>query len=82
MFRPPPGSPDPRPLLVIADRRGQVRCWDTIRKWPYMRDVLALCSTSMPQEYLTYLNERGIGTIVAGDDHIDMRAALESLNRQ
>ena len=73
---------DPRPLLVIADSRGRVRCWDNIRKWPYMRDVLALCSSSTPQEYIGYLKDRRIGTIVAGDDHIDMRDALEVLNRE
>ena len=82
MFRPPDGSPDPRPLLVIADSRGRVRCWDAIRKWPYMRDVLALCSSSTPQEYRDYLRERSIGAIVAGDTHIDMRAALEALNQE
>ncbi len=73
--------PIPRPLLVIADSRGRVRCWDAIRKWPYMRDVLALCSTSTPQQYRDYLRERKIGAIVAGDDHIDMRPALEALNK-
>jgi len=73
---------DPRPLLVIADSRGMVRCWDAIRKWPYMRDVLALCSSSTPQEYLGYLADRRIGTVIAGEDRIDMRAALEALNRQ
>lgn len=83
IFTPPEGSrSDPRPLLVIADSRGQVRCWDAIRKWPYMRDVLALCSASTPQDYLSYLSDRRIGTIVAGDDRIDLRAALEALNRK
>jgi len=81
MFRPPDGLPDPRPLLVIADSRGRVRCWDAIRKWPYMRDVLALCSFSTPQEYLDFLRDGKIGTVVTGDDHIDMRTALDKLNR-
>lgn len=81
MFAPPPGQPDPRPLLVIADSRGQVRCWDAIRKWPYMRDVLALCSRATPREYLEYLKERRINTIVTGTERISMREALEALNR-
>ena len=81
MFRPPDGTPDPRPLLVIADSRGRVRCWDAIRKWPYMRDVLVLCSQSTPREYLDYLGERKIGIVITGSDRIDMRAALETLNR-
>jgi 2,5-diamino-6-(ribosylamino)-4(3H)-pyrimidinone 5'-phosphate reductase len=82
IFRPPEGGPDPRPLLVIADSRGRVRCWDAIRTWPYMRDVLAFCSSSTPQDYLAYLAERKITAIVAGDDRIDMRNALAELNRQ
>jgi 2,5-diamino-6-(ribosylamino)-4(3H)-pyrimidinone 5'-phosphate reductase len=83
VFTPPKDvKADPRPLLVIADSRGKVRCWDAIRKWPYMRDLLALCSSSTPKEYLSYLADRRIGTIVAGDDRIDMRAALEMLNRK
>jgi 2,5-diamino-6-(ribosylamino)-4(3H)-pyrimidinone 5'-phosphate reductase len=28
MFTPPEGAKDTRPLLVIADSRGRVRCWD------------------------------------------------------
>lgn len=81
MFVPPAGQPDPRPLLVIADSRGQVRCWDAIRKWPYMRDVLALCSRATPGDYLEFLKEHHIKTIVAGDERVNMREALEVLNR-
>lgn len=80
-FTPPENAgTDPRPLLVIADSRGRVRCWDATRRWPYMRDLLALCSLSTPPEYLNYLADRRIGTIIAGDDRIDMRSALEALN--
>ena len=83
IFTPPEDAKtDPRPLLVIADSRGRVRCWDAIRKWPYMRDILALCSLSTPQEYLTYLADRRISTVIAGDDRIDFRSALEELNRK
>jgi 2,5-diamino-6-(ribosylamino)-4(3H)-pyrimidinone 5'-phosphate reductase len=83
LFRPPETTEsDPRPLLVIADSRGRVRCWDAIRKWPYMRDVLALCSSSTAPEYLSYLAEKQIGTIIAGEDRIDMRSALGALNAQ
>jgi len=82
IFTPPEGQPDPRPLLVIADSRGQVRCWDAIRKWPYMRDVLALCSESTPQEYLDYLAGEKIRTVIAGRDRIDMRAGMEALEAE
>jgi 2,5-diamino-6-(ribosylamino)-4(3H)-pyrimidinone 5'-phosphate reductase len=80
MFTPHEGAEDSRPLLVIADSRGRVRCWDAIRRWPYMRDHLAFCSASTPKEYLDYLTERKITAIIAGDDRIDMRAAFTTLN--
>jgi len=31
IFTPPADRPDPRPLMVIADSRGRVRCWETLR---------------------------------------------------
>jgi len=82
MFTPPEDTEDTRPLLVIADSRGKVRCWDAIHTWPYMRDILAFCSSTTPKEYLDYLAERKINAIIAGSDRIDMREALAELNRQ
>ncbi len=82
MFRPPEGAKDTRPLLVIADSRGRIRCWDAIRRWPYMRDLLAFCSSATPGEYFSYLEKQKVAAIVAGNDRIDMREALEMLNRQ
>lgn len=82
MFTPPEGAKDTRPLLVIADSRGRVRCWDAIRRRPYMRDLVAFCSSSTPEEYLSYLEDQKIAAIVAGTDRIDMRKALEMLNKK
>ncbi|HNQ30843.1 MAG TPA: RibD family protein [Methanolinea sp.] len=82
LFTPREGAEDTRPLLVIADSRGRVRCWDAIRTWPYMRDLLAFCSAATPKEYLVYLAERKIDAIIAGGDRIDMRQALDQLNRR
>ena len=75
-------DPDPRPLMVVVDSRGKIRCWDTLKTWPYMRDLVALCSTTTPVEYLEYLKEKRICTIIAGNDQVDMRAALEELHRR
>jgi 2,5-diamino-6-(ribosylamino)-4(3H)-pyrimidinone 5'-phosphate reductase len=82
IFRPPEGTNDTRPLMVIADSRGRVRCWDAIRRWPYMRDLLAFCSSATPKDYFSYLEEQKIPAIVAGKDRIDMREALEMLSFQ
>ena len=81
VFEPPKrDSDDSRPLLVVPDSRGRVRNWHQLRKWPYWRDMVALCSHSTPRSYLDYLQKRHIGYIVAGDDHVDLRVALEELN--
>jgi len=82
MFTPPPGTPDPRPLMVVADSRGRIRCWELLRKWPYVRDFVALCSSSTPHEYGDYLASCGIHQVIAGDRQVDMRLALEKLSEQ
>ena len=68
------------PLLVVVDSRGQVRTWSQIKKEPYWRDALAVCSHSTPQDHLDYLRQRRVETIVEGDDRVDLRAALEELH--
>jgi 2,5-diamino-6-(ribosylamino)-4(3H)-pyrimidinone 5'-phosphate reductase len=72
-------SEDKRPLLVIPDSRGRIRTWHYLKKLPYWRNWIALCSEKTPREYLDYLKKRHIDHIVAGDDHVDLRSALEDL---
>ncbi len=80
-FEPPQKDPDDhRALLVVPDSRGRVRCWHYLKALPYWRGFVSLCSRTTPKEHLDYLKKRHIDCIVAGDDHIDMRAALEELN--
>jgi 2,5-diamino-6-(ribosylamino)-4(3H)-pyrimidinone 5'-phosphate reductase len=82
MFTPPAGEPDPCPIMVIADSRGQIRCWDTLLRWPYFRGGVALCSESTPKAHTEYLAASRVPVIVAGDEHIDMKLALGELYRQ
>ena len=80
-FEPPQKDPnDPRPLLIVPDSRGRVRSWHALRQAPYWRDHIALCSEATPQEYFEYLDAQHFEYIVAGRDHVDLRAALEELN--
>lgn len=82
-FAPPEESPgDKRPLLVVPDSRGRVRCWHALRKAGFWRDVVALCSRGTPRRYFDYLKKRHIDCIVAGNDHVDMRSALRRLNHR
>lgn len=72
---------DNRPILVIPDSRGRIQVWHYLRSLPYWRHFIALCSQSTPEGYLQYLKERHIDYILAGRDHVDLRAALEELHR-
>jgi 2,5-diamino-6-(ribosylamino)-4(3H)-pyrimidinone 5'-phosphate reductase len=76
------GSNGDRPLLVVPDSRGRLRQWDRIRQWPYWRDGVVLCSRTTPQAHLRYLESQNIDHILAGDDHVDLRAALQELNHR
>ncbi len=78
---PPPCDPaDPRPLAAVVDSRGRNRLWNYWRRQPYWRDVVALCSHSTPPAFLDSLRDKRVDPIVAGDDHVDLRAALHELN--
>jgi 2,5-diamino-6-(ribosylamino)-4(3H)-pyrimidinone 5'-phosphate reductase len=78
---PSPAAPnDTRPLLVVPDSRGRLRKWRGIREMPYWRGAVAFCSRSTPQEYLENLIKWHVPYLMAGDDHVDLGAALELLN--
>jgi 2,5-diamino-6-(ribosylamino)-4(3H)-pyrimidinone 5'-phosphate reductase len=80
-YEPPErAADDPRPLLVVVDSRGRFLYWQQIRREPYWRDAVALCSHSTPQTYLDYLQKSHIEYILAGDDRVDLRGALEELS--
>jgi 2,5-diamino-6-(ribosylamino)-4(3H)-pyrimidinone 5'-phosphate reductase len=71
---------DKRTYLVVPDSKGRVRHWHFLKKAPFWKGFIALCSRSTPKDYLDYLGKRHIEHIIAGEDHVDMREALEKLN--
>ena len=73
---------DKRPLLVVPDSKGQIRIWSEVRRMPYIRDILVLCSRSTPQDYLDFLDERFIPYMIVGYERPDLKTALEELNLQ
>lgn len=83
---PPPGSAPPppvdgtKPLLAVVDSRGRVASWRFWRAQPYWRGAVALCATSTPRAYVESLPEKGVEVIEAGDERVDLRAALEQLH--
>ncbi len=74
---------DKRPWWIIADSRGILQCLMHVhRRSGYAKDIIILVSNSTPKAYLDYLKERNYDFIVAGSDHVDLRLALEELNKR
>jgi 2,5-diamino-6-(ribosylamino)-4(3H)-pyrimidinone 5'-phosphate reductase len=78
--RPEKGAGCPRRLLVVVDSRGRVRNWSFLKKQPYWRGVVVLCSRGTSPSYLKYLEREDVAYIVTGEEHVHLRAALEELN--
>ena len=69
-----------RPIHAIVDSKGKIKNWETIRRQPWWRGYVSLCSEETPRTHLEYLKELGIECIVAGKQNVDLRTALEELN--
>jgi len=70
---------DRRPLLIVADSRGRVRCWSMLLSAGLWRDGIALCSRRTPARHIEYLRRRGVSRIVAGEKDIDLAKAFALL---
>ncbi len=71
-----------KPLLIVPDSKGRVTRLHLLKKQPYWRDVIALCSSATPRSFLEYLYESKIEYIISGEDHVDFSSAFEILNTQ
>lgn len=84
--RPPPGTEgllrEPRPLLVVPDRRGRLRNWRLLQREPWWRDVAALGCGSTPPSHREYLNRRQVPFLEAGQETLNLPLALELLAEQ
>ena len=80
-FKPIVEPDDDRPLWVIADSRGILQgLLHVHRSSGYAKDIIVLVTKKTPKSYLDYLAERHYDLILAGDDYVDYRLALEALN--
>lgn len=78
----PPAQAAPRrtgPWLVIVDSRARLTRLSWLRGQPYWRDVLVLCSHATPAKHLNRLRRLQVEHVLAGDDHVDLAAALHTL---
>jgi len=68
------------PYMVVADSRGRFHHWRAMQVQPFWRETVALCSQATPKEYLQELEGARVPYILAGEEKIDFRRALEELN--
>ena len=73
------GASPNAPLLAAVDSHGRLPGIGLLRDQPYWRDVIALCSNSTSPAHLESLRAAGVATIVAGEERVDLRRALEEL---
>jgi 2,5-diamino-6-(ribosylamino)-4(3H)-pyrimidinone 5'-phosphate reductase len=70
------------PLWIITDSRGRLQgMLHTCRRFEYCRDVIVLVSDSTPESYLIHLQERNYRFLKTGNSRIDIKEALDQLNR-
>ncbi|HEY3296338.1 MAG TPA: RibD family protein [bacterium] len=74
------GAHDERPLLVIPDSRGRVRCWEHLLKQSYWRGGVALMSMATPPAHCEYLSKKNVVCVIAGKEQVDLKSALETLH--
>ncbi len=71
---------DKKPIWVISDSRGKLKgLLHVYRRSCYCRDVIILVTNKTPKDYIDYLKERNYNMIVAGEEKVDFRAALDKL---
>jgi 2,5-diamino-6-(ribosylamino)-4(3H)-pyrimidinone 5'-phosphate reductase len=77
-----PMDGDTRPILVVPDSRGRVRCWRGLRASGYWKGFVSIGTSNTPKAHLKYLEAAGVEFLQAGDRRVDLRSALEQLRRR
>src|SRR3990170_5486487 len=69
------------PYWAILDTKGILKgLLHACRRFEFCRDVVVLISETTPKEYVSYLEKRNYDYFVVGDEHVDLRQALELLS--
>jgi 2,5-diamino-6-(ribosylamino)-4(3H)-pyrimidinone 5'-phosphate reductase len=70
-----------RPFWVLSDSKGKLKgLLHVYRRSCYCKDVIVIVTNKTPEDYINYLKERNYNIIVAGEESIDFRAALDKLS--
>lgn len=72
---------DRRPVSIIVDSRGNLKgLLHIFRRMEYTKDVIVLISPNTPRDYISYLEERDYEYVMSGDEHVNLRKALEEVS--
>ena len=77
---PPPQKEPNLQRLLVVDSRGRLRCWRQIQQTEWWGEVTLLCSHATPSDYVEFVKDLGVDVIIAGEEKVDLRAALEETN--
>lgn len=69
----------PGSILVVPDSRGRVKCWGFLQRAGLWGRYVSLASDATPAGHIAYLERRGVEVVRAGEDRVDLAAALETL---
>jgi len=71
------------PWWIVVDSRGRLKgMLHTCRRFEFCRDVILLVSESTPADYLMHLKERNYSFIIAGQDKVDLKFAIDRLREK
>ena len=74
---PPPEKAPGMQRHLVVDSRGRLRCWRQMQQSEWWGEVTLLCSHATPPDTIEAVKRLGVDVIIEGQDHVDLRAALE-----
>jgi 2,5-diamino-6-(ribosylamino)-4(3H)-pyrimidinone 5'-phosphate reductase len=77
---PPPEKAPGLQRLLVVDSQGRLRCWRQMQQSEWWGEVTLLSSHATPPDYVEAVKSLGVDVIIAGEDHVDLRAALEEVH--
>jgi 2,5-diamino-6-(ribosylamino)-4(3H)-pyrimidinone 5'-phosphate reductase len=70
-----------KPFWVLVDSKGKLKgMLHVYRRSCYCKDIIVIVTSKTPEDYINYMKERNFNMIVAGDENIDFKVALDKLS--
>jgi 2,5-diamino-6-(ribosylamino)-4(3H)-pyrimidinone 5'-phosphate reductase len=69
-----------KPFWVLVDSKGKLKgMLHVYRRSCYCKDIIVIVTSKTPEDYINYMKERNFNMVVAGDENIDFKLALDKL---